>query len=551
MTSGGSETASFESLPLGCAVTIPSLGRSVHYGLYSANESFVHALIRYSSFKIIHLFVPGSERERINAELKPAIESAGREVHVAVVPVWHIGECLAKFDYAALHWGDPFIDTLAEIRNRFSSAAVPITGVTHSLAFDFKLNSFRGLFSGQVRPYDAVICTSPQAREALRRIGQLVSSNPEGEYNTESPYDCQLVTIPLGTAEDNAPPIPRDEARLRLGLDNEDTVILIMGRISLLAKMDLHPALLALEELVNARGLRKVKMIFAGSSDKFDNFLSIIMNRVKSLGLTRHVLVRAHFPESERSLLIDACDVFLSLPDNLQESFGLAPVEVMLRGKPCVLSDWDGYRELVEDGVSGYLIPTCGGNFDDFLPYRTLLDVAFLRDLYLSQAVATDMTLLVDRLAALASNAELRAQLGTAGQARARELFTWKRIIPRYEALWKSLKDQAGQKPPPPKPPPSSLMPFRCFSHYPTRCLEAGFQVRASARGIRVLNGQETPAFYRELNEILRAPLIKVILERSQESADVSALELIFPSSREFLHFHILWMLKHDLLRAV
>ncbi len=238
--------------------------------------------------------------------------------------------------------------------------------------------------------------------------------------------------------------------------------------------MDLHPALLALDELVNERGHSKLKLVLAGSSDKFDHFLAIIVNRVKALGLTRHVLIRSHFSDAERPLLLDACDIFLSLPDNLQESFGLAPVEAMLRGKPCVLSDWDGYRELVEDGVSGCLVPTYGADFDEFFVHRTLLEATFLRDLYLSQTVAADTAILVDRLEALLEDADTRSAMGAAALQRARERFAWKKVIPRYEALWKSLKEQAVATAPSPVPRPASLRPFRCFSHYPTRVLEPG-----------------------------------------------------------------------------
>ena len=53
-----------------------------------------------------------------------------------------------------------------------------------------------------------------------------------------------------------------------------------------------------------------------------------------------------------------AADVFLSLVDNPQETFGLAPVEAMAAGIPVVVSDWDGYRFTVSDGVEGFRIPT-------------------------------------------------------------------------------------------------------------------------------------------------------------------------------------------------
>ena len=53
-----------------------------------------------------------------------------------------------------------------------------------------------------------------------------------------------------------------------------------------------------------------------------------------------------------------AADVFVSPSDNIQETFGLAVVEAMASGLPVVASDWDGYRDLVVDGQTGFLVPT-------------------------------------------------------------------------------------------------------------------------------------------------------------------------------------------------
>ena len=44
-----------------------------------------------------------------------------------------------------------------------------------------------------------------------------------------------------------------------------------------------------------------------------------------------------------------AADVFLSLVDNIQETFGITPLEAMAAGLPVVASDWDGYRYTMRD----------------------------------------------------------------------------------------------------------------------------------------------------------------------------------------------------------
>ena len=44
--------------------------------------------------------------------------------------------------------------------------------------------------------------------------------------------------------------------------------------------------------------------------------------------------------------------------DNAQETFDLAVAEAMAAGLPLVASDWSSYRDLVRDGIDGFLIPT-------------------------------------------------------------------------------------------------------------------------------------------------------------------------------------------------
>ena len=61
---------------------------------------------------------------------------------------------------------------------------------------------------------------------------------------------------------------------------------------------------------------------------------------------------------SNRKLAWASADIFCSLSDNIQETFGISPVEAMAAGLPCVVSDWDGYKDTVRDGVDGILIPT-------------------------------------------------------------------------------------------------------------------------------------------------------------------------------------------------
>ena len=53
-----------------------------------------------------------------------------------------------------------------------------------------------------------------------------------------------------------------------------------------------------------------------------------------------------------------ASDIFVSLADNIQETFGLSVIEAMASSLPLVVSDWNGYKDLVNHGFNGFRIPT-------------------------------------------------------------------------------------------------------------------------------------------------------------------------------------------------
>ena len=53
-----------------------------------------------------------------------------------------------------------------------------------------------------------------------------------------------------------------------------------------------------------------------------------------------------------------AADLAVSLVDNTQETFGLSVAEAMAACLPVVASNWNGYRDLIRQGVDGFLVPS-------------------------------------------------------------------------------------------------------------------------------------------------------------------------------------------------
>jgi hypothetical protein len=135
-----------------------------------------------------------------------------------------------------------------------------------------------------------------------------------------------------------------------------------------------------------------------------------------------------------------AADIFCSLSDNIQESFGLTVIEAMAAELPVVASNWNGYREAIAHGDNGVLI-------DSYLPWVSLADAAYryvsgvdTYDVYiggLSQFCMVDVEQVAQSFERLAADEALRRKLGAAARRTVEETFDWKVVLPRYRELWR------------------------------------------------------------------------------------------------------------------
>ena len=179
-----------------------------------------------------------------------------------------------------------------------------------------------------------------------------------------------------------------------------------------------------------------------------------------------------------RSGIWHAADIFISLSDNIQETFGLTPVEAMAAGLPAIVSDWDGYQESVRHEIDGFKIPTLTpppasaldlvwSYVSDSLNYSTYIGHA-------AMVTAVDVEACARALATLISNDGLRQRMGENGRARARQVYDWKVVIAAYEQLWAEMAAVRASAPESVRvaagAPPYPLCddPFRLFGHYPT-----------------------------------------------------------------------------------
>jgi alpha-maltose-1-phosphate synthase len=386
-----------------------------------------------------------------------------------------------------LYMPGPDIGGLARERLRAGPSAWSITGVTHTTASHGAMDAIADLAVAPVMPWDALVCTSRAAAATVQVVLDAQRDYLRWRFGSATtPTLPQLPVIPLGvhcadfvfSSED------RRLSRQALAIEDNEVVALFVGRLSFHAKAHPHAMYGALEEAAQRTG-RKLVLVQCGWFASKAIEQAFRSGAAAACPHVRCIFTDGRLDLSRRNSWA-AADFFISLSDNIQETFGLSPVEAMAAGLPVVVSDWDGYKDTVRDGVDGFRIPTWmpppGAGSALAQAHESGLDTYDMYCGLACQHVAIDHRVLVDRLCALAKDAALRTRLGVAGREHARSNFDWHVVYRRYQELWGELDrlrpaQAAGTLEAAPPVSPARLDPFLAFAHYPTRQIGPGTMV--------------------------------------------------------------------------
>lgn len=327
---------------------------------------------------------------------------------------------------------------------------------------------------------DAIVCPSRAVQAAIRSFWDIYSDYLQQRFGTTFRCPVQLPIIPLGIDINRftsiTTPNKRSEQRQKLGLTDNDTVLLWVGRLSHAIKA--HPlAMFQAAERAAKKTGASVHLIMVGyfvpqkAEEQFRNMAKDFCSKVT---VTFIASDDPRFPDG----LWAAGDIFLSLIDNMQESFGLTPIEAMAAGLPRVISDWDGYRDSVTHGEDGFLVRTLqpppgqGRELSSLLANGREMYGGFLAKSALSIAVDQDMA--AECLALLIQDKNKHKAMVDKARARVQATYDWKNIIPAYEALWKEMAErrriEKTQVNPTvwPSAIPQAPDPFTMYASYPS-----------------------------------------------------------------------------------
>jgi glycosyltransferase involved in cell wall biosynthesis len=541
-------------------------------GRQVAGQSFLDAYLSHGSFsELAALVQTRASAESLEQRWRAHAPTSARSRTLSVIEQREFYHAFCPAPPATIvHAPQPPDAALAWTRQQLGRHAYALSGVTHTLCSLEAMELLRALVTAPFESYDALICTSRAVADMVREVTSAYAEHlgdrlgMTAVHQPARPLKVRLEMIPLGVDVDRYhPPSPaeRSSARRLLGSADDEVVILYVGRLSHHAKAQPFPMFKGIAEAARSTS-RRVHLVLAGWAAHPAVHEAFVAGARAFAPDVRTSLVDGRDPQVRHSVW-HAADLFVSPSDNIQETFGLSVLEAMACGLPVVASDWDGYRDLVVHGESGFLIPTsmvvgATASTTTRLMVGELTYDHFLAEC--SQATTVDVATMASAAKRLIADPALARRMGEAGRRRARERFAWPQIIRAVEQLWREQEQERSERArsesrkAPPWAPAAYPAPERSFAAYPTRRLDGSDRVipaPGSAEALETLLA--TPLTHHAAgHRVQDASLIRRALEAAPCSIDdLDRLWADAGMGREIGRSTLAWLLKYDLLRAV
>ena len=447
-------------------------------GRQAAGWSFLKALVKYNNQLSVYLRNTHNKNLLLK-KIEPLIDG-DRELSLNII---NYLEPQKSSNWGGIFYPSPGISDLASNRSYHGHDSYSIVGITHTTASHNVMSDISRLAFSNVMPWDAVICTSECVLDTVNKILDHQHERMSSKFSFENLIYPKFPVIPLGIDSDEF--IFSESfvlsSRKELNINANDIVIVYVGRLSFHAKAHHLPMSLALEQC--SKELKEDQKIHIIQTGWFPNdpVKDIFVNEGKKICPS----VNFHFldgtDQNNKHKTLAAGDIFISLSDNIQETFGITPLEGMASKLPVIVSDWDGYKSTVRNDIDGYRVKTYAlkPGLGEDLAYNHMMD-SINYDHYIGlsvQRVAIDVADCIRKLKILIFDKDKRLEYGENARKRATDFFNWPVILNQYKELSKELTsirhtekdnfEKFNQK----SLPSEKLDPFYIFSSYPTETL--------------------------------------------------------------------------------
>ncbi len=235
--------------------------------------------------------------------------------------------------------------------------------------------------------------------------------------------------IPCGFSPQEFYPINKSLARKKLGLNEDETILLQLGRM--VPRKGVDNVIRALTYLKNKYS--KLRLLVVGGEVEEADILSMPeIKRLAAIAGAGQVSGLVKFVgRKNRDMLkyyYSASDIFITTP--WYEPFGITPLEAMACGRAVIGANVGGIKYSVEDGKTGLLVPP------------------------------NDPLLLAQKTAQLIDDGKLLSMMQKNALRRVNKYFTWTIVAGMVHALYQQIMHQA-------------LIPMRLHAHKPSRIYQA------------------------------------------------------------------------------
>ncbi len=194
-----------------------------------------------------------------------------------------------------------------------------------------------------VKEASGLIAESPQDWDDLIR---LYGADPR-----------RIRIIPCGYDPNELWPVEKAQARRRLGLPENERIVLQLGRI--VPRKGIDTLIRSFSCLQKEYKIQALLAIVGGLTKHPDSEATPEIRRLQAVAREEEVLDRVLFlgraNRDELRYYYSAADVFVTVP--WYEPFGITPLEAMACGTPVIGSRVGGIKFSVKDNETGYLVP--------------------------------------------------------------------------------------------------------------------------------------------------------------------------------------------------
>ncbi|HZU37761.1 MAG TPA: GT4 family glycosyltransferase PelF [Gemmataceae bacterium] len=372
---------------------LPTVCQVLHTMVVGGAEVLAARLARQLCESYRFVFVCLDDLGKLGEELRKdgfPVHVLGRRPGLDWRCAWRLGRLLRREQVALIH-AHQYTPFLYALLARIVYRRPPILFLEHGRHYPDQPRRKRRIANRLLpRRSDRIVAVGEAVRQALIDIEGFPPERVARIYNG----------IDLSAYEDNN--LQRQQTRRDLGAESEDVLIALVARLDYLK--DHATAIRTMARL--APRCPRAKLLLVGEGPQRPH----IEEAIRALNVSTQVQLLGYRRDIPQVLA--AADIFLLT--SISEGIPLTVIEAMAAGLPVVATRVGGLAEVVEEGRSGWLVPT------------------------------GDDAALAEALEKLARDPAKRAEMGKQGRTRALDLFSESRMVAEYDALYRRMLDAVG-----------------------------------------------------------------------------------------------------------